>query len=343
MTSDRPAAEAPAPEQPAGGRRRLVYILSPSFSGSTLLTLMLAQHPRIATIGELKATAMGATDSYACSCGSPIGDCAFWNGLRERCRTEGIPFAVEDFGTHFAASNRWVDRILGAQIRGGGFELLRRVLLALPPGASTYRSVLERNTRLIDLICELQGSDLFVDGSKDPQRLLYFQRSGNWDVRVIRMFRDGRAQSHSRRQKPRNPVNFEGAAREWKKTIGQMERVCEAMGAGRVHTLHYEALCADPNHELAEIWRFLDVEPVDQDWGNLDLKGTPHHILGNKMRTQSRIRLSLSTEWQEQMSAEEKEVFESIAGSTNRALGYGEPVEASRSAGLTQASPPEGG
>ena len=37
----------------------LVYILSPSYSGSTLLTFLLNTHPEIATIGELKAQALG--------------------------------------------------------------------------------------------------------------------------------------------------------------------------------------------------------------------------------------------------------------------------------------------
>ena len=59
----------------------LLYILAPSFSGSTLLTYLLAQHPRVATVGELKATRMGSIDEYRCSCGEPMRTCEFWQAL----------------------------------------------------------------------------------------------------------------------------------------------------------------------------------------------------------------------------------------------------------------------
>ena len=45
-------------------RPRLLYILAPSYSGSTLLTYLLSQHDAIATVGELKATSRGDLDTY---------------------------------------------------------------------------------------------------------------------------------------------------------------------------------------------------------------------------------------------------------------------------------------
>ena len=50
----------------------LIYIMSPSFSGSTLLTFLMGAHPSVATVGELKATSLGDIDEYDCSCGSRI-------------------------------------------------------------------------------------------------------------------------------------------------------------------------------------------------------------------------------------------------------------------------------
>ncbi|RZI59773.1 MAG: hypothetical protein EOP14_03815 [Pseudomonas sp.] len=308
-------------------RRKLVYILSPSFSGSTLLTMLLAQHPRIATIGELKATAMGPTNEYVCSCEQAIRSCPFWKTLKERCADAGVSFDVSDFGTHFESSGRLKDRVMGAQVRGKLFERVRKTLLDSPVLGTTYRKILQRNARLIELICELQGGSLFLDGSKDPQRLMYFQRSGNWDIHVLRLHRDGRAQSNSRRQKTRNPVDFPGAVAEWRGTILQMDRVCQSLGPDQIHTLQYERLCGDPQKVMGDIWRFLDVEPVEQDWSKVDLRKREHHILGNSMRTKDKIKISMDTKWRERVSKEELELFEREAGELNRSLGYTtEPV-----------------
>jgi hypothetical protein len=311
----------------SSARRKLVYILSPSFSGSTLLTMLLAQHPGIATIGELKATAMGPTDEYVCSCEQAIRCCPFWKTLKERCADAGVAFDVSDFGTHFGSSGRLRDRVLGAQVRGRLFEGIRKALLDSPVLAATYRNIIQRNARLVELICELQGAGLFLDGSKDPQRLMYFQRSGHWDLRVLRLHRDGRAQSNSRRLKTRKPVNFQGAVAEWRGTILQMDRVCQSFGADQIHTLQYEQLCGDPQKVMGDIWRFLDVEPVEQDWSKVDLRKKEHHILGNSMRTKDKIQISMDTKWRERVNKEELELFEREAGELNRSLGYTkEPV-----------------
>ena len=308
-------------------RRKLVYILSPSFSGSTLLTMLLAQHPGIATIGELKATAMGPTEEYVCSCEQAIRSCPFWKTLKERCADAGVSFDVSEFNTHFGSSGRLSDRVLGAQVRGRLFERIRKALLDSPVLRSTYRKILQRNARLIELICELQGAGLFLDGSKDPQRLMYFQRSGHWDIRVIRLHRDGRAQSNSRRLKTRNPVDFQGAVTEWRGTILQMDRVCQSLGPDQIHTLQYEQLCGDPQKVMGDIWRFLDVEPVEQDWSKVDLRKREHHILGNSMRTKDKIQISMDTKWRERVNKEELGLFEREAGELNRSLGYTtEPV-----------------
>ena len=125
-------AAAAAPQR--GNKRELIYIMSPSYSGSTLLTMLLAQHPQIASIGELKATAMGPMDNYQCSCGEPLLQCGFWRELTSRLTARGLPFSLDRFGTHFASSNPVFNRVLGAQLRGPRFERSRRMLLRHWPG-----------------------------------------------------------------------------------------------------------------------------------------------------------------------------------------------------------------
>ena len=305
------------------GKPRLVYILSPSFSGSTLLTLLLAQHRQIVTMGELKATSMGELADYQCSCGAAIQGCDFWREVIHEVAARGGAFSLAQFGTHFRSRHAGYDRVLRARVRGPLFESVRRQLLKSVPGlAREYRQVMAQNRMLIEVIQRQQGADIFLDGSKDPQRLLYFLRSGHWSIDVIRLHRDGRAQSHSQRLKARGQLGFGEAAREWATTIGEMARVCEAVPDGRLHTLDYESLCRDPAAEMARIWRFLQVPALDRDWQQIDLKSPEQHILGNNMRTKSQITIKLDEKWRDQVNDGELQLFEQRAGRVNRALGY---------------------
>ena len=86
-------------------RRDLVYILAPSYTGSTLLTFLLAQHKGIATIGELKATARGDLETYRCSCGSLMRECHFWEKVTDRMQKADVSFTLDDFGTHFQSDS----------------------------------------------------------------------------------------------------------------------------------------------------------------------------------------------------------------------------------------------
>ncbi len=301
---------------------------------------MLGQHPQIATIGELKATSMGPIEDYRCSCGELINACGFWQTLIARSEGAGEPLDFGNFGTQFASPNSLFNRILGAQVRGPVFEIVRRAALTLLPGLSSrYRSIMQRNEFLVRQTLELQNGSLFLDGSKDPNRLLYFINSDLFDLRVIYMHRDGRAQSNSRRHKKRWPVDYAGAAAEWAKTIEQMDRVAAKLPSERVCRVVYEELCADPNAVLEGLWPFIGIERLEQDWRDVDLRKRPHHILGNPMRTRDSIKIKLDERWRKDVSASESKEFERLAGHTNQRLGYDARASASASAAPGSVAP----
>jgi hypothetical protein len=301
-------------------RGKLIYILAPSFSGSTLLTFFLDKHEQIRTFGELKATSMGPIDRYYCSCGELIEKCAFWSELKARCDERGVPFDLADFGTHFTSRNPVWAKILGAQVRGPLFEGVRRLLLDFAPGLhGEYRRIMRQNAKIMELI--LGGADdWYLDGSKDPSRLMYFAREGRWRIKVIKMTRDGRGQSNSHRKRYAAP--FEEAVRDWDSTIRQMNRVAGMLPAGDVMDLTYEALCRDPSGTMSAVWRFLQLAPPAIDWTQKIDKGVSH-ILGNdQMRQSPIIEIRLDERWRNDLTADEHAMFDAIAGSTNRSLGY---------------------
>ena len=250
--------------------------------------------------------------------------------MRISLKEKGLTFDLSNFGTHFSASNHTWDRILRAQVRSFWFEYMRTVAIYLLPGLKAHLNrVLDRNQKFIEAACANMNADLFLDGSKDPHRLLYLQQSGLWDILVIRMTRDGRAQSHSARLKPDHPENFEDTVKEWKHTMQQIEHVCKYFPKN--HTLHvkYEDLCQQPENTLTRVWDFLQLPPLKMNWEDIDLRSSEHHILGNSMRTRQTIRIRLDEKWREDVSRQELQLFNKLAGSINGSLGYDQSAELS--------------
>lgn len=300
-------------------RRNLVYVLSPSYSGSTLLTMLLATHPDVATIGELKAQAMGDVDKYVCSCGEKIRTCPFWGAVTEALRARGHGFDLADFGTHFRAPGDWLaDRLLRASYRGFAFETVRDAgLKAVSGSRRTMKHVLERNRVMIQVILELQGGRIFLDGSKDVIRLKHLLDSGMWNVKVIYLVRDGRGAAGSYMR--HHEVNMRTAAGEWVHAQREARRLLNRLPRESWLAVRYEDLCRQPTEVVGDLLGFMDCSRPDGP--PLPVDGT-HHILGNNMRLRPLDAIRLDKKWRHQLTPSDFRVFDKIAGKVNGQLEY---------------------
>ncbi len=297
---------------------RLAYIASPSYSGSTLLTRLLNAHPRIATIGELK---WGDIDleSYACSCGALLRECGFWNEVSRRVQSRGLPFDLNRPPTDFRCrASPIADRVLRARVRGGAFESLRSGLASLLPARrKEWPTVRAVNRAIVEAVLELKRADVFLDASKDPVRLKHLLDSGDYDVWLIQLIRDGRGVVNSAIKNQSEPAEL--AAREWRRTHEQIQRLASRIGQTRVLRLRYEDLCEDPATALAQTYGFLGLPPCDAVSTN---GSVPHHILGNRMRLVPNIEIRPDEKWRRELPPAACDRFERIAGRLNRHFGY---------------------
>ena len=300
------------------GKRDLVYIMSPSYSGSTLLTYLLATHPEISTIGELKATALGDVDSYSCSCGSLLKECGFWSNLQENMQARKLPLDFSHFGTNFRSDSKLCNKILRSSVRGRLFEFIRKSAVVLLPGCENERlSIVDKNRQMIEAICELQGGKVFLDGSKDPVRLQLLNQSKLWSIKVINLIRDGRGVTNSYMH--HHGVGMDTAAKEWLHSMNEIKNIEKHLQPEQIIHVGYEYLCREPDTVLADIFEFIG---VNKSSINIDYRSTSHHILGNAMRLGSTSEIRLDEKWTQSLRKEELEVFASIAGNINRQLGY---------------------
>lgn len=326
-----PRAHSDASTPDTSARKTLIYILSPSYSGSTLLTSLLAQHPAIATIGELKATQMGDLETYACACGEPILQCPFWATLGQRLAERGVTFGLRDFGTHFRHPQRSVlDAVVRTRLRGPLFELVRRTALwTIPGGRRWVTDRITRNYAIMGAVLELLGGSHFLDSSKDPVRLHYLRQADAWDFRVIHLIRDGRgtALSYMTHEVP----DMTTAALEWKRTHDECTRAREAFPQDKTLVLRYEDLCANPSRWLREIHLLCGLAQAEADVPRGDTQGghshpdalsRPQHILGNAMRLRGIGTITVDERWRRSLDPDALQTFDRHAGELNRRYGY---------------------
>jgi hypothetical protein len=319
---------------------RLAYILAASHSGSTLLAMLLGAHPEAVTVGELKATNLGATDRYRCSCGALIKECDFWRRVAQEMRARGYPFDITRAKTNILdVDSRYAAQLLRPLHRGVLLESIRDRALTL---SRVWRKHLEevqkRNLALLETLGTLTGARVVVDSSKLGLRLKYLLRIPSLDVKVVRLIRDGRGVALTYV----NPAEFadtrnEGlrgggsgvstetgremrrAAREWKRSNEEADALLAGLPRSDWLEVRYEDLCGDPSNTLRAVCSFLGLDSAQIV---LDFRSVEHHVVGNGMRLDSTSDVLLDERWKTFLSEEQLQLFESVAGDLNRRLGY---------------------
>jgi hypothetical protein len=301
-------------------RNELCYILSPSYSGSTLLTFLLNTHPKIATIGELKARTYKTKGvPEFCSCGETMRTCPFWKRVASELGQQHHSLNPTNFGTHFESkSNLIAHRLLRARIRGPLFESLRALMLrTLPRASSELSRVLEKNRLLVRSILRLQDGEIFLESSKDPIRLQWMLRSRQWNIKVLHLVRDGRGTARSFMN--RAGIDMKSATLRFRRPHEQMEFLTRNLTDDQYFRVYYEDLACQPTQVLKDISAFLGLEAGPS---SLDFRAVEHHVLGNPMRLKASSDIVLDETWRHALTARELRTFERFGGAINRRLGY---------------------
>lgn len=308
-----------APAQRRGEKTAFAFLMAHSFSGSTLLSLLLGGHPEIATVGEMFIASGVDIQSYLCSCGERIADCGFWNRVSREMAQRGLPFDVRTGGASLNFGRaRLAQRLVAAEPRGRLAETARRAALRLIPGS---RRELERrlllNEALVETIMGIQGGRVFLDASKVHNRALLLQRIPSFEIRVIHLVRDARAVARSVVRNVGRTI--EEGARSWAAAIRLAEQAQRRFPPERWTTVRYEDLCGDTDATLERIFRFLDVSP---GYRMRDFRSTGHHIIGNRMRLSQVSEIRPDESWRRDLPPPQVKMVERIAGPELRRYGY---------------------
>jgi len=322
-------------------RAKLVYILAASHSGSTLLALLLAAHPRVSTVGELKLGHLGDPEQYLCSCREKLTRCTFWAQLSAEMSRRGHELDPTRAGTDFATdATPYVTRLLKPLHRGRLLETVRDSLLACSPHwRRNLPRIQERNAALVRSVLAVSNASAVVDSSKTGLRLKYLLRNPALDVHVVRLIRDGRGvaltyMDPGRFADARDPslrgggtgrsnntyvMPIERAARLWRRSNEEADETVRSVPPERVITVRYEDLCADTDAVLERLFDFVGVDPGERV---REFRRVQRHVVGNGMRLDDSSTVALDERWRSVFGPEELAAFERTAGALNRSYGY---------------------
>ena len=325
-------------------------------SGSTILDVVLGNHPQIESVGEVGNLMRNGWISHEslrgidpkrlrrpiCTCGkrldvlyveAPDEACPFWSSVRRE----------------------WVERTDGESIESypklqNGFELKRRwprLLYEKRRPSAPFRSYARLTRAFFESIRAVSGKPVIVDSAAIPVRTFALGMIPGMDLYVIHLVRDGRGVATSHRRsfeanlRARSTRDHEGHPK-WKTAVRRRvlylvsvvrwtvqnlasEWVCRQLGPERTMRLRYEDFVADPKSALGRIGSLIELDLTDV--AEAASAGKPmragHNIGGNRTKKSGVITLRPDArEWERALSPTEQRLSWMLMGWLMRRYGY---------------------
>jgi len=324
-------------------KRTLLYICGSGHSGSTLLDRMLGNHSDIAALGEAHRLFLNAnklSKPHYCACGKHVLECSFWKKVSKGVQEE---LGVEDdmvLKKLITTDPKYLeipDDVSGLNLVEDtppklyqSFSLNRLVMLSgslwlwtvfakLSKEVSLSWEAIQNSLLIYDVVRSAFNTPVVVDGTKTPGRLMGLYLQDKESFKALYLCRDGRAVTLSRMK--RQGLTMRECAQHWVREHQKLRMVLRHVPKEQQLRMHYEDLCVNPEQELRKICAFLEIDFEDS---TLNIRSPDIHSLGgNNMRWRNQEdTIAFDEKWRSSLSNEDLKVFEEVAGSQNRLLGY---------------------
>jgi hypothetical protein len=267
---------------------KVIYIMGDGRSGSTVLSIILGNHPSIESVGELNRWPQFSGQTKPGN--RKVEDEAFWKAVRYSYQ----PGEVEP---DYAA-------LVDLQGEFENYKNFPKVFLPV-----LFKDQRERyNDYLFRLFCAVQsirGREVIVDETKRPGRGYMLLRDPRLDVRIIHLVRDPRGVMYSQlktdvehkfKAPPISMLHY-----LIKNVMSECVRLL--MTGGSVLRVRYEDLALNPEKELVRISRFIGIsmDSVIHQIISGEPLTVPHLLDGNRIRHQNAIKLRFDDEWRRKL------------------------------------------
>ena len=274
----------------------LNFVLCPSYHGATLFGLLANNHDMVTALGD--TLPIREHMDYFCSCHERIEACEFWQTLGRELCAERFPKERKLVPTVPRVFNSYqINNSIAARCAQLAVKFHINPWWIAPRLTKEFREVTEQ---LAEVACRLQGTRVFVDGSKEVYRVLTYLLVAKPElVRIIHLVRDPRGFALSsdvnladRNLPSDHPMIIWNGYHEFVMCYLKPYACVEYL------RVRYEDLCAAPEPEMNRVFGFLGLD--DQ---NVTVAPTePHHLIGNRMLLEFDGTVTLDTRWEDHMS-----------------------------------------
>jgi hypothetical protein len=270
-----------------------VALLSSSYSGSTLLSILACSHPKVIGFGDTYNYQFVRLPETRCTCGaSPSCRCPIRVSLESKMKEMGYEF-------------RWTTSNPTPLMRG-----LRGNRAAVRASRSVFLMHLYRrwsdsvkkwvfaryyqeNLSFLRALEECGDYECYFDGCKSLSRL-ELMRVVLPDTKVVHLVRDPRGCLHSALK--RGQGDYRRVVDGWCRYNLLARRYRDVLGEKRYLLVLYEELATHPESVLAKVHEFMGVPPHRADIGmGVDKSGV--HVVGNRMKESLRRVENHSLDW----------------------------------------------
>jgi hypothetical protein len=177
--------------------RKLIYFSGVGRSGSTVLTSILAEAPRVCSIGEFLQFGVNFERGARCECGELLGDCRFWRNIADQ--VDAAPAQLAKLSARLQYSTRSSRPLAVARTLAGG-----------PPSSDDFLA--EELAKLLTAAANVSSADVVVESSKAPFLIPLLARVLGFSTYVIRVVRSRRgvvaSYAQSKRSSPRGRRHY---------------------------------------------------------------------------------------------------------------------------------------
>ena len=330
---------------------RVLEITGLGRSGSTILDIVLGNHPDIESVGEVGNLALNGWISREslrgidpkkravpiCTCGkrldvlyveTPEEACSFWASVRREWVGRTDPDSIESYPKLRGNFERTRPALLVQQFLRLLYERRRR--------SESFRSYAGLTRVFFESIRAVSGKPILVDSSTVPAQAFVLSMTPGIDLYVVHLVRDGRGVIASLRKTFKKDIQagimWDHKGRPmWKSVIRWIvqnlvtEWVCAQLGPKKTMRLRYEDFVADPEGALDRIGSLigLDLTDLAQDASSGKPMHAGHNVGGNRTKKSGTITLRPDVqEWRTALSPTEQRLSWASMGWLMRRYGY---------------------
>ncbi len=312
---------------PAPGAVKVLFIVGYPRSGSTVLGAVLNELAGFEFVGEMRYLGeLLRNGQRRCGCGTPIGQCAFWQSVLagEPTDPDGLGGSVAKSGAEAFAA--FADR----QDRFGSWL---RLALGRAPWPRRVESRIRARRNLYRAVARRTGFGVLVDSSKLPVDAAYLAATPGIDAYFLHLVRDPRGPVYSRQRgrdlrlrEDRHPRPLLAKLRkllmvrdafDWARTTLAVRLSLRRVSRDRVCLLRYEDFAARPEREVRRIVAWVEpgteVDCFSEE--STVVLGENHSVSGNRtrfLRGETRIREDRA--WSDELSGLEQALVTACAG-----------------------------